>query len=69
MIDRVIKYESLTDELAEIFARLGVPFHDGLQVRAKADSRPKRQPYRAVYTDAQKDVIAKAFAKEIEMHG
>jgi len=35
IVDRVVRYENLTDELGEIFARLNVPFEGSLGVRKK----------------------------------
>jgi hypothetical protein len=40
IVDRVVRYENLTDELGEIFARLKVPFKGSLGVRKKVISEP-----------------------------
>jgi len=69
LVDKVIKYESLMDELAHVFDRLGIPFEGRLGVRAKSDHRKDRRSYQEVFTTEQRKVIEKAFAKEIEMHG
>jgi hypothetical protein len=69
MVDRVIKYEALTDELSEVFRRLGIPFAGTLGVRAKSEPRKDRRPYQQVFSDRQRKVIEKVFAKEIELHG
>lgn len=69
LVDKVIKYESLMDELAHVFDTLGIPFEGTLGVRAKSEHRKDRRPYQEVFTTEQREVIEKAFAKEIEMHG
>jgi hypothetical protein len=69
IVDKVIKYESLNSELTQIFDRLGVPFEGTLGVRAKSDYRTDRRSYQEVFTEEQKEVITKAFRKEIEIHG
>lgn len=69
MVDRVIKHESLMDELNQVFGMLGIPFSGTLGVRAKSDHRKDRRPYQQVFTRAQRAIIEKVFAKEIEMHG
>jgi len=55
--------------LGRVFGRLGIPFDGTLGIRAKSEHRKDRTPYQQVYTEAQKDLVAKMFAKEIEMHG
>jgi hypothetical protein len=69
LVDKVLKYESLNQELAGVFAQLGVPFDGTLGVRAKSEHRKDRSPYQSVYTPEQSQLIEKAFAKEIQMHG
>jgi len=69
LVDKVIKYESLMEELLHVFDKLGIPFEGTLGVRAKSESRKDRRPYQKVFTCDQREVIEKAFAKEIEIHG
>ena len=69
LVDRVIRYESLAQELREVFEMLGVPFDGHLGVRAKSDYRRDRRPYQEVYTPEQREIIAAAFAREIELFG
>lgn len=69
LVDKVIKYESLMGELGHVFEKLGIPFEGSLGVREKTEHRKDRRPYQEVYTAEQKEVIKKAFAKEIELHG
>ncbi len=68
IVDEVIKYESLMDELARIFDKLGVPFEGRLGVRAKSKYRKDKKPYQEVFSNEQREIIEKAFVKEIEMH-
>ena len=68
IVDRVVYYENLMDELAEVFARLNIPFAGNLGVRAKSEYRSDRRPYQMVFNDMQRKIIEKAFAKEIALH-
>lgn len=69
MVDKVIRYENLMDELGEVFERVKVPFSGSLGVRAKSGHRVNNAPYKKVLTEEQCQLITTAFAKEIEMHG
>lgn len=69
IVDHVLKYENLESELAELFGRLGVPFEQGLKVSAKGKIRKDKRHYSDVLNDSQRDKIATAFSKEIELLG
>ena len=68
LLDKVIKYESLNEELHQILNSLGIPFNGHLDIRAKTKYRKDRRSYKDIYTPEQKEIIENAFAKEIEMH-
>jgi hypothetical protein len=59
----------LIDELAEIFARLNVPFEGDLGVRKKSHFRTDRTPYQLVFSPKQRQIVEKVFAREIQFHG
>ena len=69
IVDRVIRYENLLVELREVFAQLNIPFDGTLGVAAKSEYRADRRPYQEVFNHHQRQIVAKAFAKEIELHG
>jgi hypothetical protein len=69
IVDRVVRYENLTEELGEVFSRLKLPFSGNLGVHAKSEYRSDRQPYQIVFNEAQRRIVEEAFAKEIELHG
>ena len=69
LVDKVLEYESLTDELAQVFGSLGIPFEGTLGVRAKSEYRTDRRPYQEVFTSEQGEAIGRAFREEIAMHG
>lgn len=69
LVDRVVKYESFLDELGDVFRNLGVPFDGTLGASAKGEYRKDKRHYRDIYTDAQREMIGRAFVKEIELHG
>lgn len=69
IVDRVVRYENLNQELGEIFSELGVPFSGSLGPTEKSHYRKDRRPYQEVYTPEQRDAVAKLFDQEIKMHG
>jgi hypothetical protein len=69
LVDRVLRYESLSQELAEVFSELGVPYDGDLGVRAKGGFRGDRRPYREVLTPDQAETIARLHRPEIELMG
>ena len=69
LVDKVVRYESLMEELGIIFSKLGIPFYGSLGVRAKSEHRKDRRPYQDVFSDKQRAIIETAFKREIEMHG
>lgn len=68
IVDEVIKYETLMQDLTRVFAELEIPFTGSLGGRAKSEHRKDRRPYQQVFTDMQRRRIEVAFAREIEMH-
>lgn len=69
LVDHVIKYDNLNEELAVTCGRLGIPYEGALTIRAKSDLRKDRRSYHDVMTSEQKERIGRIFAKEIELHG
>jgi hypothetical protein len=69
IVDRILRYENMTAEFSEVFSQLEIPFDGTLGVAAKSEYRTDRKPYQQVFSDEQRRVVEKAFAKEIELHG
>jgi len=69
IIDRVVRYENLIRDLAEVFTRINVRFEGNLGVRAKSDYRTDYTPYQEVFNEDQRRIVEQAFAREIELHG
>jgi hypothetical protein len=69
IVDRVLRYERLNDELTRVFGELGIPFPGTLGINAKSEYRQDRRPYRDVYTEAQAAIVASAFSRERALHG
>jgi len=69
ILDRVLRYENLNDELGEVFDKLGIPFEGKLQNRAKDGYKAERSSYRSEYTAIQRKNIEDAFRKEIDLFG
>ncbi len=68
LVDRVLKYERLNEDLGEVFAKLGIPFSGSLKVKAKSEYRSDRTHYRNVFSEAQKNRIEREFEREIALH-
>lgn len=69
IVDEVLRYERLDEELARVFGKLGVPFPGSLTVRTKANyGRPKRS-YRDAFDDGTRETVARLFAQEIALLG
>ena len=58
-VDRVLRYESLADDLAEVWAHLGLPGEPRLP-RAKGGSRPSGPSYASYYDDESRAHVARA---------
>ena len=69
LVDEVLRYENLDEELGQLFSKLGIPWSGKLDVRAKSGDRIDRRPYREWYNDTQRELVARAFAREIEAFG
>lgn len=66
-LDRVLRYEHLDDELADVWKQLDLPGTPDLP-RAKGNARPAGH-YRELYTDASRQRVATVFADTIEAFG
>jgi hypothetical protein len=69
IVDRVIRYERLDEELGDVFQLLGIPYAGTLTVRAKSQFRKDRRDYREVLTKNQQEQVARLYAHEIWLHG
>ncbi len=69
LVNRVLDYDRLDEELAEVMGKLNIPFCGKLNERSKANLRSDRRHYREVFSDNQAEQIRSAFAKEIAIHG
>lgn len=69
IVDRILRYESLSEDLAAVFGELDIPFSGNLGIRAKSEYRTDRRPYAEVYTPAQAERVRQLFSREIVHHG
>jgi hypothetical protein len=67
-VDRVLRYEALAPELAEVWRELGLPGEPDLP-HAKGGTRPAGASYRSYYDDASRDRVAELFARPIRELG
>jgi len=68
LVDRVLYYESLNEELEKLFGELGIPFNGQLSVRAKSDTRKVVGNYQSSFSELQAIQVSKLFKQEIDLH-
>lgn len=68
LVDRILRYERLEEELGALMAGLGIPF-DGLEAAAKSGYRPADRPYRDYYDERGREAVAAAYRRQIELLG
>lgn len=68
IVDKVLKYETLDNDLEQVFKKLGLPWDGELKIKAKSEYRQDRRHYRDVLTANQVETIALRFAQEIDWH-
>jgi len=67
-VDRVLRYESLADELAVVWSELGLPGSPDLP-HAKSGTRPRGPSYRSYYDDDSRERVATLFEAPIKELG
>jgi len=67
IVDRVIKYENLEQDLKDVLAGLGIQSTGTLDVRAKSNHRQDGVPYQRLFSNVQRLQIQKAFRREIAL--
>jgi hypothetical protein len=68
VVDRILRFESLKEDLREVFAHLGVDGEPELP-KTKTSFRPERSAYRELYSEGDRTLIAELFRDEIELMG
>jgi hypothetical protein len=68
VVDRVLRFESLGDEIAELWSHLSLPGTPELP-RAKGAARPARAPYQELYDDTSRERVRTLFAAAIQEFG
>ena len=68
MVDHVLRFEDLDEELTQVFGQLGVPFSGSLGVRAKSGHRSDKRSYRDILTEEQSVMDSEIYGNEIHLH-
>jgi hypothetical protein len=68
VVDRVIRYDSLDTEFASVLAELGLDSVPALP-RAKSSYRTSRVPYRDLFDETSRAIVAGWFQREIDHFG
>jgi len=66
--NRLLRYETLDDDLARVWKELELPGYPELP-RAKGDTRLDRRPYAELYDEEIRDRVAELFAETIDELG
>lgn len=66
--DKVIRFETLQDDVTQVFQQIGLP-HDGQLPRRNVSSGGTRAHYSTYYTDQTRDLIGQWYANEIAHFG
>lgn len=69
IVDRIIQFENLIPELAQVFQDRGIAFDGSLGVNAKSEYRTDRRPYQEIYSPKQAQLVRDIFQQEILLHG
>lgn len=67
IVDRVLRYETLNQDLDTLFRELQIPFSGDLTFQAKSNYRTNRKNYQEIYSPKQRDIVGEKFAREIEL--
>lgn len=67
-VDRVLRFERLADDLAEVWEHLSLPGAPQL-THAKAGARPLGSDYRELYDAESAELVRRVFARQIEELG
>lgn len=68
VMDDFVRYECLNEDLKRICDRLEVPFEQ-LDIRMKADTRIRPEPWQDYYDDASAQIVAEHYRFELEQFG
>lgn len=68
LVDRILRYERLDEELAELMEQLGVPF-DGLEASAKSGYRRSERPVRDYFDEWSRRLVARTYRRQLELTG
>ena len=67
-VDRVLRFERLADDLAEVWGHLSLPGEPDLPY-AKSGARPSGSDYRELYDADSVELVRRVFARQIEELG
>ena len=67
LADRVMRFERLDDDFGAVCQQLGIPFSGKLNIQLKRSNKKEKLQYQHIYTEEQKNIVAKSCAKEIAL--
>ena len=69
IVNKVLRYEKLDEELQYVFDMLNVPFDGTLGVKEKTGRQESTSSYRSYFTPEYRDRVASVMRPEIDLHG
>ncbi len=69
LVDLVIAYDRLNEELYALFSELGVPISNSLEIFSDPNLRTNGKPYQDYYSERTKEFIREKFKDEIDFMG
>lgn len=67
IVDKVVQYDNLTNDLYEVFNKLNIPFDGSLNIHAKNIKDKNSLSYNDVFSSKHFDFIEESFKDEIKM--
>ena len=68
LVDKIVRYEDLFQQLSSVFSALAIPFEKGLTTKAKTEFRKDHRHYHDVLTPKQQELIKEKFKEEINFY-
>lgn len=69
IVDKIMRYESLSSDLEEFFNSINIPFNGDLGFRCKSGLRNDGKHYRDILSKDQAKIVSNVFSREIDHFG
>jgi len=69
VVDKVMAFETLDDDMEAVQDRLSIPDHERMSINSIITKKTDRGAYREYYDDRTRDAVQKSFHWTIEQFG